>query len=50
VRLIAGEAPSATGAMVAADDCMRLCEQPVMVNLLDPRSIARGIDRILSGN
>ena len=49
VRLIAGEPPGATAAMGAAD-CIRLCEHPVMINLLDPRSIARGIDRILSGD
>lgn len=49
VRLIAGEPPSATGAM-DADHCTRLCDRPVMVNLLDPGSIARGLDRILGGN
>jgi hypothetical protein len=49
VRLIAGEAPSAMAAK-GADGCLRLCEQPVMINLLDPRSIARGIDRILGGD
>ena len=49
VRLIAGEAPSAMAAM-GADTCLRLCLQPVGVNLLDPGSIGRGIDRILSGN
>jgi len=45
VRPIAGEAPSAHG-----DGCLRLCLQPVMINIFDPRSIARGIDRILSGD
>ena len=35
---------------MSADRCLRLCEQPVMFNLLDPGSIARGIDRILGGN
>ena len=49
VRLIAGEPPSATGAM-GAGGCLRLCEQPVMLNLLDPGSIARGLDRILGGD
>ena len=49
VRLVAGEAPSAMAAM-AADHCLRLCQQPVTVNLLDPGSIVRGLDRILSGN
>jgi len=50
VRLIAGEPPSAVAAMGAGDTCLRLCEQPVMVNLLDPGSIIRGLDRILSRN
>ena len=49
VRLVAGEAPSAMAAM-GADSCLRLCEQPVMFNLLDPGSIIRGLDRILSRN
>ena len=49
VRLVAGEPPSAMAAMGAAA-CLRLCYQPVMVNLLDPRSIARGLDRILGGD
>ena len=49
VRLVAGETPSATAAM-GADGCLRLCEHPVMVNLLDPGSIIRGLDRILGGN
>jgi hypothetical protein len=49
VHLIAGEAPSAMGAMNAGG-CLRLCEQPVMFNLLDPGSIARGLDRILGGD
>lgn len=49
VRLIAGEVPSATGAM-SADRCIRLCEQPIMLDLLHPGTIARGIDRILSGD
>jgi hypothetical protein len=48
-RLIAGEAPSAVAAM-GADHCLRLCQQPVMINLLDPGSIIRGLDRILSRN
>jgi len=48
-RLIAGEPPSAMAAM-GADGCLRLCEQPVMINLLDPGSIIRGLDRILSRN
>ena len=47
-RLIAGEQPSATGAM-GADRCIRLCLQPIMIDLLHPSTIARGIDRILSG-
>jgi hypothetical protein len=50
VRLIAGEPPSAMAAMGAPDICLRLCEQPVMINLLDPGSIVRGLDRILSRN
>ncbi len=49
VRLIAGEAPSAMAAM-GAGGCLRLCYQPVMINLLDPRAILRGIDRILGGD
>lgn len=49
VRLIAGEQPSGMAAM-GADACLRLCERPVMINLLDPGSIIRGLDRILSGN
>jgi hypothetical protein len=49
VRLIAGEPPSAMAAM-GAGGCLRLCEQPVMINLLDPGSIIRGLDRILSRN
>jgi hypothetical protein len=49
VRLIAGEAPSAMAAK-DADGCLRLCEQPVRINLLDPGSIVRGLDRILSRN
>jgi hypothetical protein len=49
VRLIAGEPPSAMAAM-GAGGCLRLCEQPVMINLLDPGSIVRGLDRILSRN
>ena len=43
VRPIAGEAPSAMAAM-GADRCLRLCYQPVMINLLDPgRSSAASI-------
>lgn len=49
VRLIAGEMPSATSAM-SADHCIRLCYQPVMLDLFHPSTIARGIDRILSGD
>jgi hypothetical protein len=49
VRLIAGEPPSAMAAM-GAGGCLRLCEQPVMINLLDPGSIIRGLDRILGGD
>jgi hypothetical protein len=49
VRLVAGEPPSGAGAM-GAGGCLRLCLQPVMINLLDPRAIARGIDRILGGD
>lgn len=49
VRLVAGEAPSAMAAM-GADRCLRLCLQPVGINLLDPGSVVRGIDRVLSGN
>jgi hypothetical protein len=49
VHLIAGEVPSGMAAM-GADSCLRFCYQPVMINLLDPRSIARGIDRILGGD
>ena len=47
-RLIAGEVPSGMAAM-SADSCLRFCYRPMMINLLDPRSIARGIDSILSG-
>jgi hypothetical protein len=49
VRLIAGEVPSGMSAM-GAPGCLRLCYQPVMINLLDPGSIVRGLDRILSRN
>jgi hypothetical protein len=49
VRLTAGEPPSAMAAM-GAGGCLRLCEQPVMINLLDPGSIVRGLDRILGGD
>ena len=49
VRLIAGEVPSGMSAM-GADSCLRLCYQPVMINLLDPGSIVRGLDHILGGN
>src|ERR1044072_3828739 len=49
VHLIAGEPPSGMAAL-GADGCMRLCHQPVMVNLLDPGSIMRGLDRILGGD
>jgi hypothetical protein len=49
VRLVAGEPPSGAGAM-GAGGCLRLCLQPVTINLLDPGAIARGIDRILSGD
>jgi hypothetical protein len=49
VRLIAGELPSATAAM-SADHCIRLCPQPIMIDLLHPSSIARAIDRILGGD
>jgi hypothetical protein len=49
VRLVAGEVPSGMAAR-GADSCLRLCYQPVMINLLDPGSIARGLDRILSRN
>lgn len=49
VRLIAGEMPSATAAM-SADHCIRLCQQPIMLDLLHPSTIARGIDRILGGD
>lgn len=49
VRLIAGE-PASPMAAMGADGCLRLCEQPVMINLLDPGSIIRGLDRILSRN
>jgi hypothetical protein len=48
-RLIAGEPPPAMAAM-GGDGCLRLCEQPVMINLLDPGSIIRGLDRILGRN
>jgi len=49
VRLIAGETPSAMAAM-GADRCLRLCQQPLMINLLDPRGIASALDGFLSGN
>src|SRR5207237_3429164 len=48
VRLIAGEPPSAMAAM-AAGGCLRLCERRVMINLLDPGSIVRGLDRVFRG-
>jgi hypothetical protein len=47
VHHIAGEPPSGTGAM-AAGQCLRLCPQPVMVDLIGAvRTIARGLDRLL---
>ena len=49
VRLIAGELPSAMAAMTA-DHCIRLCLQPITIDLLHPSTIARGIDRILGGD
>jgi hypothetical protein len=49
VHLVAGEAPSGAAAM-GAGGCLRLCHQPVAINLLDPGSIARGLDRILGGD
>lgn len=47
VHLVAGEAPSATGAM-GAGGCLRLCHQPVTIDLIGAaRAIGRGIDRLL---
>ncbi|MEA3012498.1 MAG: hypothetical protein QOD42_1043 [Sphingomonadales bacterium] len=47
VRLIAGEAPSAMAAM-GADRCIRLCLQPLMIDVgAAVRGLARGIDRLL---
>ena len=46
-RLIAGEPPSARDAM-GAGGCLRLCEQPVSVNLVEAvRFLGRGLDRLL---
>lgn len=47
VRLIAGEPPSARAALDGAG-CLRLCEQPVMINVFSAVSaVAHGIDRLL---
>ena len=51
VRLIAGEAPSAMTAM-GAGGCLRLCEQPLMIDLIGGdrsivNAIGRGIGRLL---
>lgn len=47
VRLVAGEAPSAMAAM-GADRCLRLCYQPVMVDIgAAVRTLRRGLDRLL---
>jgi hypothetical protein len=51
VRLIAGEAPGGPAAM-GAGGCLRLCQQPLMVDLIGGNrsivnAIGRGIDRLL---
>jgi hypothetical protein len=47
VRLVAGEAPSATAAM-SAGGCLRLCLEPVRVNIIQAlRTLGRGLDRLL---
>jgi hypothetical protein len=47
VRLVAGEAPSAMSAM-GAGGCIRLCYQPVMVDIGAAfRTLGRGLDRLL---
>lgn len=46
-RLIAGEPPSARDAM-GAGGCLRLCEQPVSVNIVGAvQALGRGLDRLL---
>lgn len=47
VHHIAGELPSGSGAM-GADGCLRLCEQPLSVDIIGAvRTVAHGIDRLL---
>jgi len=47
VRHIAGDLPSGPGAL-AADGCLRLCPQPVMIDVIATvRALSRGLDRIL---
>jgi hypothetical protein len=47
-RLVAGEVPTGRDAMTAADRCLRLCEQPVMISIIPAvRALAGGIGRIL---
>ena len=47
LRLTAGELPTGTAAMNAGG-CLRLCHQPVMVDVFGAvRAISRGLDRIL---
>jgi hypothetical protein len=47
VRHIAGDLPSGPGAL-AADGCLRLCPQPVMIDVIATvRALARGVNRLL---
>jgi hypothetical protein len=49
-RLIAGETPTGSYAMTAADPdrCVRLCEQPLTIPIIPAiRTLARGFGRIL---
>ena len=46
-RLIAGEPPSARDAM-GGGGCLRLCEQPISVNVVSAiQGLGRGLDRLL---
>ncbi len=47
VHHIAGDLPGGAAAM-GADSCLRLCEQPLSVDIIGTaRAIGRGIDRLL---
>lgn len=47
VHRIAGDIPGGPGAM-AAGACLRLCPQPVMIDVIGTiRALSRGVDRLL---